>query len=220
MVLDLCSKYRPANKDEMFDIMNLLEDRFKHASSSVVLGAVKVFLHLTEPDPELSKQVYTRLQAPLITLMTSSETTESYEVSFNVLSHIHLLVLRGANFVFEAEHKQFFVKYDEPSYIKNLKLEILAQVASEGNIQDIMAELGEYVTDVNAEIAKKSICCFSTIIVRLPKMSKTVTAQLRNFLGLQINYVTTETLKVLRDILRKYPQFVEDFLPFLNPKLQ
>ena len=110
----------------MFDIMNLLEDRFKHASSSVVLGAIKVFLHMTAEDPELSKQVYSRMQAPLITLMTSSETTESYEVSFNVLSHIHLLVLRGANWVFDSEFKQFFIKYDEPSYIKTLKLEILA----------------------------------------------------------------------------------------------
>lgn len=85
----------------MYDIMNLLEDRFKHASSSVVLGAVKVFLHLTKDDENLSMQVYQRLQAPLITLMTSSETTESYEVSYNVLSHIHLLVVRGANTVFE-----------------------------------------------------------------------------------------------------------------------
>lgn len=39
----------------MFDIMNLLEDRFKHASSSVVLGAIKVFLHMTADEPEISK---------------------------------------------------------------------------------------------------------------------------------------------------------------------
>lgn len=39
----------------MFDIMNLLEDRFKHASSSVVLGAIKVFLHMTAEDPEISR---------------------------------------------------------------------------------------------------------------------------------------------------------------------
>jgi AP-4 complex subunit beta-1 len=172
VILDMCSKYTPSSREEMFDIMNLLEDRFKHASSSVVLGAIKVFLHLSDHDPELSKQVYLRMQAPLITLMTSSETTESYEVSYNVLSHIHLLVLRGANFVFESEYKQFFVKYDEPSYIKNLKLDILAQVASVGNIQEIMNELSEYVTDVNAEIAKKSIKCFGTIIIRLPAMQK------------------------------------------------
>lgn len=134
IILDLTAKYNPQSEEEMFDIMNLLEDRFKHASSSVVLGAVKVFLHLTRDNEELSKQVYQRLQAPLITLMTSSETTESYEVSYNVLSHIHLLVIRGANFVFESEYKHFFVKYDEPSYIKNLKLEILAHIASPNNI--------------------------------------------------------------------------------------
>lgn len=55
VILDLCSKYKPVDKAEMFDIMNLLEDRFKHASSSVVLGAVKVFLLMTAEDKELSK---------------------------------------------------------------------------------------------------------------------------------------------------------------------
>jgi len=58
--------------------------------------------------------------------MTANETTDSYEVSYNVLSHIHLLVMRGANWVFESQFKHFFIKYEEPSYIKNLKLELLA----------------------------------------------------------------------------------------------
>lgn len=53
VILDICSKYSPTTKNEMFDIMNLLEDRFKHASSSVVLGAIKVFLHYTAEDKAL-----------------------------------------------------------------------------------------------------------------------------------------------------------------------
>jgi len=106
--------------------------------------------------------------------MTSSETTESFEISFNVLSHIHLLVLRGGNVYFENEFKQFFIKYDEPSYIKNIKLEILGHIACENNIQEIVNELCEYVTDVNAEIAKRSIRCFGMIIVRLPPVAKQV----------------------------------------------
>jgi vesicle coat complex subunit len=154
--------------------MNLLEDRFKHASTSVVLGAVKVFLNLTKDDKKLRRQVYERLQAPLITLMTSSETTESYEISYNVLSHIFLLVQQGAHEVFETEYKHFFIKYDEPSYIKFLKLDILAAVASESNLQEINSELSEYVTDVDSEIAKRSIRCFGTIICRLPGLSKSV----------------------------------------------
>ena len=66
--------------------------------------------------------------------MTSSETTESFEISFNVLAHIKLLVLRGGNVYFENEYKHFFVKYDEPTYIKNIKLEILGFVASDNNL--------------------------------------------------------------------------------------
>lgn len=72
------------------------------------------------------------------------------------------------------------------------------------------------MTDVNAEIAKKSIRCFGTIILRLSKMSKTVAAQLRNFLSLRISYVTTETIVVLKDVLRKYRSFIDDFIPFFS----
>lgn len=69
---------------------------------------------------------------------------------------------------------------------------------------------------MNAEIAKRSIQCFGSIIVRLPAVSSNVTASLRNFMTLRISYVTNETMKVLKDILRKYPNFIDEFLPFLN----
>lgn len=61
IILDICSKYNPEDQQEKFDIMNLLEDRFKHASSSVVLGTIKVFLHLTKDDYSLYTQVLQRL---------------------------------------------------------------------------------------------------------------------------------------------------------------
>jgi AP-4 complex subunit beta-1 len=39
---------------------------------------------------------------------------------------------------------------------------------------------------------------------------------LRNFLSLRISYVTTETVIVLKDILRKYRGFIDDFIPFFS----
>lgn len=72
------------------------------------------------------------------------------------------------------------------------------------------------MTDVNAEIAKKSIECFGTIIIRLPAVSQNVSDQLKNFLSLRINYVTNATLQVLKDVFRKHPTYVEPFLLFLN----
>ena len=133
-----------------------------------------------------------------------------------VLSHIKLLVLRGGNVFFENEYKQFFVKYDEPSYIKNIKLEILGHIASENNIQEIVNELCEYVTDVNADIAKRSIRCFGIIIVRLPGIARSVTTQIKNFLQMNISYVNNETMIILKDILRKYKEFIDEFVPFFT----
>lgn len=45
-VLDLVAKYTPTDQNEMFDIMNLLEDRLKHSNSAVVC----VFLLLALPN--------------------------------------------------------------------------------------------------------------------------------------------------------------------------
>lgn len=50
IVLELVSDFNPTDRNLIFDIMNLLESRLKHASSSVLLGAVKVFLNITKGD--------------------------------------------------------------------------------------------------------------------------------------------------------------------------
>lgn len=57
-ILEIISKYKPENEEEMFNIMNLLNDRFRHSNSAVVLGTVKVFLHLTKDNKELTNRVF------------------------------------------------------------------------------------------------------------------------------------------------------------------
>lgn len=76
--------------------------------------------------------------------------------------------------------------------------------------------MSEYVTDVNADIAKRSIRCFGTIIVRIDNVAPTVSGQMRNFMQLSINYVTNEIILVLKDVLRKYPHFITDFQPYFG----
>jgi AP-4 complex subunit beta-1 len=64
-VLDLLVKYEPASNDELFDILNILEDRLRHSNSAVVLSASKVFLHLTRNLPKVHADVYKRLKGTL-----------------------------------------------------------------------------------------------------------------------------------------------------------
>lgn len=51
--------------------------------------------------------------------------------------------------MFTRRYRHFFVRYDEPSYVKNLKVEILPLIAGDKNARDIAAELVEVRREYN-----------------------------------------------------------------------
>lgn len=65
--------------------------------------------------------------------------TGSPEQSYAVLSHLHLLVMR-APILFSSDYKHFYCQYNEPSYVKKIKLEMLTAVANESNTYEIGKE--------------------------------------------------------------------------------
>lgn len=68
LVLDVVSKYIPGDNNEIFDIMNFLEDRLQHANGAVVLATIKVFLHLTMSMTDVHQQVAINLLKHLLLL--------------------------------------------------------------------------------------------------------------------------------------------------------
>lgn len=94
-------------------------------------------LQLAAAEPELNflnstAQVYERIKAPLLTLVNSGSSEQTYAV----LSHLHLLVLRAPT-LFSSDYKHFYCRYSDPSYVKKLKLEMLTAVANETNTYEI-----------------------------------------------------------------------------------
>ncbi|XP_042484653.1 beta-adaptin-like protein A [Macadamia integrifolia] len=204
IVLDLVAKYIPSDNNEIFDIMNLLEDRLQHANGAVVLATIKVFLHLTLSMTDVHQQVYERIKAPLLTLVSSG----SQEQSYAVLSHLHLLVMR-APMLFSSDYKHFYCQYNEPSYVKKLKLEMLTAVANESNTYEIVTELCEYAANVDVPIARESIRAVGKIALQQYDINAIVD-RLLQFLEMEKDYVTAETLVLVKDLLRKYPQWSHD----------
>mmetsp|Transcript_39931 Transcript_39931/g.87163 ORF Transcript_39931/g.87163 Transcript_39931/m.87163 type:complete len:851 (+) Transcript_39931:130-2682(+) len=203
-VLRILSKYQVQDENEMFDIMNILDCLLKQSSSAVVLSVTKIFVDLTSNRPDLQAEVLRRLRGPLLTLMAAS----TPELAYTVLVHIQALVSRGgANHeVFGPEFKQFFCRFNEPSYIKNVKIDILTTLADSGSAEPIVAELSEYVTDVDVEISRRAIRAIGKIAVRVPSTAELVVGSLTNLLELDIDYVSTEAAVVMKDLVRKYPQ--------------
>ncbi|XWS70343.1 hypothetical protein CRYUN_Cryun03dG0039900 [Craigia yunnanensis] len=204
LVLELITKYVPSDSSEIFDIMNLLEDRLHHANGAVVLATIKVFLQLTLSMTDVHQQVYERIKAPLLTLVSSGSPEQSYAV----LSHLHILVMR-APYIFSSDYKHFYCQYNEPSYVKRLKLEMLTAVANESNTYEIVTELCEYAANVDIPIARESIRAVGKIALQQYDVNAIVD-RLLQFLEMEKDYVTAEALVLVKDLLRKYPQWSYD----------
>lgn len=214
VILDYVSRYTPQNEGEMFDIMNLLEDRLKHSNSAVVIATTNVFLNFTKNAPDVHEQVYKRLKAPLLTLMSGS-----VELSFTVLSHIQVLTDRAPQ-IFADSFKHFFCRFNDPSCVKQIKLDILTMLANDKNMTDIMAEFSEYVTDVNIDIARASVKGIGKIAIQIDAAADEAIEHLLSFLDLDTDYISAEAVIVMKDILRKYPERYEEVIAALNKCLK
>ncbi|KAG1702612.1 hypothetical protein DVH05_009561 [Phytophthora capsici] len=239
-ILEIVAKYKPTGPDEVFTIMNTLEQCLRVSNSAVVLGTAKCFFNLTQSRgmEQIQDQVFERMRQPLLTLMAGG----SHEINYCVLHHILLLVGKKPH-VFSRDYRQFYNRYNEPTHVKYVKIDILALVADGANVGDIVTELSEYVTDVDQELARRAIRAIADIAVSPNLSVNTIPQQYNNapesygqqaaeqlveqmqdhimdtmvdFLELDLDYVRDESLVVMKDLLRKYPDKRHDVLPVLG----
>jgi AP-4 complex subunit beta-1 len=184
-----------------------------------VLSCIKIFINFTKDNEFLYSQVLKRLRDPLVTLMTSSEISGNNELCYTILSHIYVIIQKGGRPLFSEIYKKFFVKFEEPLYVKNLKLEILVQIANENNYQDILNEMDEYVNDVNGNFSKNTIRKIGSLGLRVDSSIYHIVGLLKNLLSRNIDYIVSESLFVLQTLLRKYPAIIEEFIKYLEPSI-
>ena len=51
----------------------------------------------------------------------------------------------------------FFVKYNDPIYVKLEKLDIMIRLANQSNIAQVLSELKEYATEVDVDFVRKAV---------------------------------------------------------------
>ena len=201
LVLERVARYKPDAQQETFDIMNLLEERLKHANSAVVLAATKVFLNLTQDMPAVHEQVFARLKAPMLTLMTGG----IFEQGFACLKHIALLTQRAPS-VFSDDFKHFYCRYNDPACVKLLKLEILTAIANAKNVGEAVEEIAEYVTDPDTTVARGAVHSIGRMGVKVPACAGIVVDQLMRFLEVDIDYVSAEAILAMKNLAAQVPR--------------
>ena len=220
VVLNLIAKYKPKDEKQMFDIMNILEEYLKSSSSAIVLGVTKVFINFTKENDVLYPQVIKRLRDPLITLLSGCEISGNPELAYAILTHIYFLILKGGRLDFSEIYKRFYVKFEEPLFLKKLKLEILVQIANDQNYIDILSEMEEYVNDISSTFSKYTINKIGELGLRVDSSLQTIVNILKSLINRNVDYIVSESLCVLCDLSRKYPTLINEFVKFFDVAIQ
>uniref|UniRef100_A0A8C9TV51 Adaptor related protein complex 2 subunit beta 1 n=1 Tax=Scleropages formosus TaxID=113540 RepID=A0A8C9TV51_SCLFO len=215
-ILDCLSNYNPKDEREAQSICERVTPRLSHANSAVVLSAVKVlmkFLELLPKDSDYYGTLLKKLSPPLVTLLSGEP-----EVQYVALRNINLIVQKRPE-ILKQEIKVFFVKYNDPIYVKLEKLDIMIRLASQANIAQVLAELKEYATEVDVDFVRKAVRAIGRCAIKVEQSAERCVSTLLDLIQTKVNYVVQEAIVVIRDIFRKYPNKYESIIATLCENL-
>lgn len=215
-ILDSLAKYAPADAREAEGIVERVTPRLQHANSAVVMSAVKVILSYMEimgRNSDAIRNLTRKLAPPLVTLLNSEP-----EIQYVALRNINLIVQKRPN-ILENEIKVFFCKYNDPIYVKMEKLEIIIKLVSERNVDQVLLELKEYATEVDVDFVRKSVNAIGRCAVKLERAAERCIGVLLELIQTKVNYVVQESVIVIKDIFRRYPNRYESIIATLCDNL-
>ncbi|CAH0758781.1 unnamed protein product [Diatraea saccharalis] len=215
-ILDALSNYSPRDAREAHSICERITPRLAHANAAVVLSAVKVLMKLMEMvsgDGELVSTLSRKLAPPLVTLLSAEP-----EVQYVALRNINLVVQKRPD-ILKHEMKVFFVKYNDPIYVKLEKLDIMIRLASQANIAQVLGELKEYATEVDVDFVRKAVRAIGRCAIKVEPSAERCVSTLLELIQTKVNYVVQEAIVVIKDIFRKYPNKYESIISTLCENL-
>jgi len=215
-ILNSLSKYKPDSDRDAENLCERVAPRLNHANSAVVLGAIKVMMVCMESikNMETVKALCKKMAPPLVTLLTTKEP----EIQYVALRNINLIVQRRPS-ILSHEMKVFFIKYNDPIYVKMEKLEIMIMLASEKNFEHILNEFKDAAQEVDVEFVRKAVRAIGRCAIKIDKAAERCIQVLLDLIQTKVNYVVQEAIVVIKDIFRKYPNRYESIIAKLCENL-
>jgi len=96
---------------------------------------------------------------------------------------------------------EFFVMDVDPSYVRELKLDILVRLACESNISIILSELQAYVHDANKAFVSQVIVSIGRCAVSMPSVADSCLRTLLRLVSSPSEAVSAQSIVTLRQLL-------------------
>lgn len=199
-ILSSLLEYDANNLSDVHNIIEKISPQLQHENPAVVLSTIKVLIkQLNKLPSNESNNVLNRLSSPLCSLLNTSP-----EIQFVALKNIRILLEKYPT-ILDKELRAFFIKYNDPLYLKLEKIELMTRIANEENCMLLLSELREYSMEFDIDLVNRAIQGIGQIAVKIQKCSKKAVEILYELFINKGEFVVEEIVVVIQNILRRYP---------------
>ena len=207
ILYDALSRYVPQSEEDADFLIERMVPLLKHRNPAVVIGAFRCIYVWMGYSRKNEQELFPEILPPFITLVSSSDP----EIQYVVLRTLSLFVQKYPKAI-SKEIRIFFCKYNDPSYVKMEKLDIIVTICGASNAQLVLDELFEYCNSVDVAFVRKSIKSIGQIAMRIEAAARRCVDILVQLLSGKADYAIEESIIVMCDILRKFPGSFESIL--------
>lgn len=207
MLLDALARYKPTSSEDASFLIDRLIPMLKNSNPAVVVGSFKCIFLFMEYDQRNPAEIFPVVIPPFITLVTSAE----FEIQYIVLRTLSLFVHKYPR-ALSKEIRVFFCKYNDPSYVKMEKLDIIVTICNENTAQPVLDELNEYCNSVDVAFVRKSVRCIGQIAIKITDAAPRCVDILVALIDGRAEYAIEEAVVVMSDILRRFPGSFESVI--------
>ena len=218
LILQVVAEFRADSDEEMFEVMNFLDERLRNCNAAIVVATVKVLLNLSADKPNILPHVIQRTKGPLVCLMTSA----TDEVAYVLLKHMIVLATMAPG-AYDDAYAAFFIRYSDAPFVQHLKIKMLVLTTSDTNFMLVVEELTALVSPHDSILSTAAIQALGEIGARRSKAAPLVADKMCALLrrrwggtGGGNRTVQNECIHVARDVLRKFPPLAAILLPALT----
>ncbi|CDO95914.1 unnamed protein product [Kluyveromyces dobzhanskii CBS 2104] len=163
-ILESLSEHKSVDPMESREIVDRVVPHLQHVNPSVVLISVKcILMHLSNLNT-VPESLYNKLSTALVSLMSTP-----VEIQYVALRNIRI-ILDAFPDLLKKELRIFYVKFNDPLYVKIEKLDILIRLLPADNMkqcQMLFNELKEYAKDFDHEFVTKAIQSISQLAIKV-----------------------------------------------------
>ncbi|CUS20685.1 LAQU0S01e12288g1_1 [Lachancea quebecensis] len=164
IILGALAEYTAKDSLEAQEIIDRVTPHLQHVNAAVVLASIKVVIkNLPQVQANTESPIFSKLASALVSLMSTPP-----EMQYVALRNIRI-VLEKYPHILSRELRIFYVKFNDPLYVKLEKIDTLVRLVDPSNLKQctlLLAELKEYAMEFEPEFVSRAILALSQLGVK------------------------------------------------------